>query len=374
MNEINFIDNEIDVHLNKNQYRIVVNEGLIATAAKHINPLLHEPRVIIVSDKNVAKNWMLLLEESFKKESIEVCKIILEPGEGTKSFAQLEYLTKSVLSLGITRKTTLVALGGGVIGDITGFAASILLRGIGFVQIPTTLLAQVDSSVGGKTAINSCYGKNLIGSFHQPLLVLSDTNSLRSLSKRQLLAGYSELVKHGLIGSHSFFEWCERNSKKILAGDSATLKSAVLESCRIKSQIVERDETENGERALLNLGHTFAHAFEAEAKYSEQLLHGEAVAVGIILAFELSQYLGYCSMQEVIRVREHFMDVGLPTKISDISNELWHPNDLITHMQRDKKTHSGRIVFILVNKIGKPFVSKDVKLDDIKKFLVSTLN
>jgi 3-dehydroquinate synthase len=267
----------------------------------------------------------------------------------------------------------LIALGGGVIGDLVGFTAAVLLRGMDFIQVPTTLLSQVDSSVGGKTGINTNYGKNLVGAFHQPQLVLADTGALASLPKRELLAGYAEVVKYGLINDFEFYEWCENNAKAIIEGDQQAQIYAVFKSCMTKARIVAADEHEYGLRALLNLGHTFGHAFEAETGYGSKLLHGEAVSIGCIIALQLSSKLGLCEQQETTRVEKHFSKIGLKSTLTGLVDKNWTVERLIAHMAKDKKADAGKITFILSRGIGKSFVAKEVAIDVVKVVLAQAL-
>jgi len=360
----------LTVELGSRRYDIRVGEGLLAEAGRHIAPLLKRPRVFVVSDSTVAALHLPTLAAGLAAQGIAHEAIVLPPGEGTKDFAHLERLCRALVERRCERSDLIVALGGGVIGDITGFAAAILLRGIGFVQIPTTLLAQVDSSVGGKTAIDLPEGKNLVGAFHQPRLVLADIGVLATLPRRELLAGYAEVAKYGLIDRPDFFAWLEAKGPALLAGDPALLRQAVVASCAAKAAIVARDETETGDRALLNLGHTFGHALETEAGYGERLLHGEGVAIGMVLAFQLSARLGLCPPEDAARVERHLAAVGLPT---DPRGALGQgggagggagggidPARLIAHMRRDKKVQDGRITFILARGIGRAFIARDV--------------
>ena len=295
--------------------------------------------------------------------------IVLPAGEETKGWRHLEDLLDQLLESRIERRTCLVALGGGVIGDLVGFAAAIALRGIDFVQVPTTLLAQVDSSVGGKTGINSRWGKNLIGSFHQPRMVLSDTDVLSTLPRRALLAGYAEVVKHGLITDADFFTWLEGRGMALIGGDQDAQRDAVIKSCQIKADVVARDEQEAGARALLNLGHTFGHALEAEVGYGDTLLHGEAVAIGLVLAFDLSVQLGLCPPQAAARVRRHLASVGLPTGLDAVSARPWSVGALLDHMARDKKVRDGKLTFVLARDIGQAFLTQEVGLDQVETLL-----
>jgi 3-dehydroquinate synthase len=293
----------------------------------------------------------------------------MEAGEPSKSFAGLEKLCTALLTAGVDRGGLIVALGGGVIGDVTGFSAGVVKRGVAFAQIPTTLLAQVDSSVGGKTAINTPQGKNLIGLFHQPSIVIADTDVLKTLPRRELLAGYAEVVKYGALGDRAFFEWLESNGANALAGNSDAISYAVAHSCRMKAEIVSRDEREAGERALLNLGHTFGHALEAATGYSDRLLHGEGVAIGMALAFRLSVKLGLCPGQDSERVVRHLAAVGLPSSIADIPGPRPSAQVLIEHMGHDKKVRDGTINFILLRGIGEAFVTDKVPIDELMKTL-----
>ncbi len=352
----------VRVALGPRSYDIVVGTGLLGSAARYLKPVLARPSALIVTDATVAGLHLPALEAALTEAGIAWRRIVLPPGERTKSFAYLQGLIEAMLGLGVDRQTTVLALGGGVIGDLAGFAASIVLRGIDYVQIPTTLLAQVDSSVGGKTAIDVPRGKNLVGSFHQPRLVLADIAALRTLPRRELMAGYAEIVKYGLIRDAAFFEWLEQNGPALCNGDEDARTEAVVTSCRAKAGIVAADERERGERALLNFGHTFAHALEAEIGYSSELLHGEAVAIGMIMAFELSQAMGLCAAEETLRVRRHFEKVGLPVGPAAARGRRWRAADLMRHMRHDKKARGGQLRFVLVRGIGRAFVTPDVDL------------
>ncbi len=357
------------VDLAERSYDILIGNGLVASAGEHIKPLLASPRVLTITDENVARHWLEPYRQSLASAGIDNRELILPPGEQTKSFEYLQQVTEWLLETGVDRKTTLVALGGGVIGDLAGFAAAITLRGIPFIQVPTTLLSQVDSSVGGKTAIDMPQGKNLVGAFYQPQLVLADMDVLDTLPGREFMAGYAEVVKYGLLGDPDFFEWCESHGKALAAGDSAERAHAVETSCSAKARVVAADEFEADQRALLNLGHTFAHAFEAEVGFGDKLLHGEAVGMGMVCAFELSHRLGLCQGQDVERVRRHFDAVGMPTNINALSDETWTADRLIDHMGRDKKTEGGRLTFILARGIGEAFISRDVDTDVLRDYL-----
>ncbi|MEJ1969844.1 MAG: 3-dehydroquinate synthase [Rhizomicrobium sp.] len=307
----------ITVRLAERSYPIHIGPGLLARAGMLLQPLARGP-LPLVTDTNVAKIHLAALLDALGEAGLDARPIVMDAGEGTKSFAGLEKLCAELLHTGVDRSGLVVALGGGVIGDLTGLAAGLLKRGIGFAQIPTTLLAQVDSSVGGKTAINTPAGKNLVGLFHQPRIVIADTAVLQTLPRRELLAGYAEVAKYGALGDRTFFEWLEINGATALDGDAAAMVHAVAHSCRMKAEIVARDERETGDRALLNLGHTFGHALEAATGYSDRLLHGEGVAIGMALALRLSVALGLCDGQDAERFVRHLKSVGLPAAIADI--------------------------------------------------------
>ena len=336
MNEI------VLVELGERSYAIHIARGLVATAGELVRPVLRAPRTIIVSDQTVAPLYLPGLQASLADADIANEAHIVPAGEASKSFAVFEDLVEFLLARKVERSTTLIALGGGVVGDLCGFAAAVTLRGIDFVQIPTTLLAQVDSAVGGKTGINTRHGKNLIGSFHQPRLVVCDVDTLSTLPRRELLAGYAEVVKYGLINDAAFFGWLEDNGAKLLAGDAPATATAIAHCCRAKAAIVAADEREAGQRALLNLGHTFAHALEAEADYGDRLLHGEAVAIGLCWAFELSARLGLCPPADAARVRTHLASVGLAVRPPATTGMSWSTERLIEHMGHDKKVRAGR--------------------------------
>ena len=362
----------LHVELGVRSYDIVVGTGLLADAGALIAPVVRQKRAIVVTDENVAKLHLARLEAGLDKAGIAHQGIVLPPGEATKDFAHFSKLCEDVLALGIERGTPLIALGGGVIGDLTGFAAATLLRGLDYVQVPTTLLAQVDSSVGGKTAIDSRHGKNLIGAFHQPVLVLADVDTLATLPRRELLAGYAEVVKYGLIRDRNFYEWLETAGPDLVAGDADTRRQAVLKSCAAKAAVIAVDERETGERQLLNFGHTFGHALEAETGFGEALLHGEAVALGMRLAFDLSAKLGLCPKESVARVRRHYAAVGLPVALGQIANgRHFAPAELLRHMGKDKKVRDGRITLILAHDIGDAFISRDVERETLEAFLAA---
>ncbi len=347
----------VHVALGTRSYDIQIGSGLIDTAGDLLGPLMPVPRAIVVTDETVAGLHLQPLAASLGLAGIGYDEIVLPAGEATKSLDRLDEVLDRMLSLGIERSVTVIALGGGVIGDLAGFAASIALRGLPFAQIPTTLLAQVDSAVGGKTGINSRHGKNLIGSFYQPRVVIADVGLLDSLPPRQRRAGYAEIVKYGAIDNPEFFAWLEDNGAALLDGDAGRLAQAVKVSCESKAAIVAADERESGKRALLNLGHTFGHALEAETSYGDALLHGEAVAIGMMLAFDLSVRLGFCPAEDAARLRRHLVAMGLPVALPDRD---WSVDRLMAHMARDKKVANGRIAFVLARGLGKAFVATDI--------------
>jgi 3-dehydroquinate synthase len=370
---------EIAVGLGERSYRIVVGRGLLARAGELSAPLLTQRRVFIVTDANVASHHLPAVVQSFERSGTRVEHIVLPAGESTKSFSQLESLIDTMLAAKVERGTMVVALGGGVIGDLAGFAAAITLRGLDFIQMPTTLLAQVDSSVGGKTAVDTARGKNLIGAFHQPRLVLADTDALATLPRREIMAGYAEVVKYGLLGDADFFRWLEINAVAALSGADgghARLAEAVVRSCKAKAAIVAEDERETtGRRALLNLGHTFAHAFETELGYGDTLLHGEAVAIGLVLAFQLSARLGHCSAADVAVIKAHFEKVGLTWRAPRLGPRGAISADaLIAHMSGDKKVKDGTPTFVLARGIGRAFLCREVPRPALESVLGEALN
>ena len=358
----------ITVNLGTRSYDIHVGAGLLTKAPQLLSHFARGP-VPVVTDDNVAALYLEAFVDSLKDAGIDARPIVLDAGEGTKSFHWLEKLCSELLATGVDRGGLIVALGGGVIGDLTGFAAGILKRGIEFAQVPTTLLAQVDSSVGGKTAINTAEGKNLVGVFHQPKIVLADTAVLATLPRRELLAGYAEVAKYGALGDAAFFEWLESNGAKALAGDETAMVHAVSRSCRMKAHIVARDEREAGDRALLNLGHTFGHALEAATGFSDRLLHGEGVALGMALAFALSVKLELCPGQDAERFVRHLKSVGLPTAIGDIAGPRPGVDQLMEHMAHDKKVKDGKLTFVLLRSIGHAFITYDVPLEAVRDVL-----
>jgi 3-dehydroquinate synthase len=358
------------VELGSRGYSILIGRELLASAAGLIADEVGHRRCVIITDRNVAGLYLQQLEASLLSCGDYAGSVVLPAGEASKSFSQFERLVEKLIGMGVERGDMLVALGGGVIGDLVGFAASVLRRGVRFVQIPTTLLAQVDSSVGGKTGINSSHGKNLIGTFHQPSLVLIDTDVLDTLPRRELLAGYAEVVKYGLIDRAEFFAWLEKNLGRIVDGDPEARAYAVTTSCKAKAAVVAADERESGRRALLNLGHTFGHALEAWAGYDGSLLHGEGVAIGEVLAFQFSERLGLCPSGVSGRVARHLQQAGLPTAISDIATSSSPTvEELLRHMQQDKKVKGGELVLVLARNIGESFIQKSSPLAELKDFL-----
>ena len=359
----------VHVGLGDRAYDIIIATRLIEQSGDYISPFLQRPKVAIVTDENVAKQHLKPLEAAMNAKGIQVSSLVLPSGETTKSWGYLTQTVEWLLDQKIERRDVVIALGGGVIGDLVGFAAAILRRGVRFVQMPTSLLAQVDSSVGGKTGINAPQGKNLIGAFHQPSLVLADTDVLHSLPERDFLAGYGEVVKYGLLGDPHFFDWLEVNGPALATGDESARIHAVRRSCEMKAEIVVRDETEQGDRALLNLGHTFCHALEAATGYSDRLLHGEGVAVGCALAFELSSRLGLCAQEDPSRVRAHIKAMGMKCDLKDIPGDLPSAEALLDLMGQDKKVVDGELRFILARGIGEAFVATDVPGDAVLSVL-----
>jgi 3-dehydroquinate synthase len=359
--------NTVRVNLDARTYDIAIGKDLLAKAGELLSPLLPSKKLCVVTDETVAKLYLLKLMKALEEGGLKACPpIILPAGESTKNFEQLQFIINKCSSYKLDKKSALVALGGGVIGDITGFAAAIFMRGIGFVQMPTTLLSQVDSSIGGKTGINTGSGKNIAGVFYHPQIVLADTDVLKTLPPRELKAGYAEILKYGLINDSAFFTWLEANGKGVLAGNPDLQKYAIDASCRAKAAIVEADEDEQKDiRALLNLGHSFGHALEAIGGYDGRLLHGEAVAIGALLAFEFSEKMGLCSPDDVARLRRHLVSAGLmtepPFKVTAA--------DMLARLQGDKKNRDGQITLILAKGIGQAFVAHHVGETDIMAFL-----
>ena len=363
----------VHVPLGDRAYDINIGPGLLERSGELIGPLLHRPRVAIVADAHVADLHLEGLRKGLESNGISVMSMTLPQGEATKSWPHFERVVEWLLAEKIERRDIVIAFGGGVIGDLVGFAAAVLRRGVRFVQIPTSLLAQVDSSVGGKTGINAPQGKNLIGAFHQPSLVLADTGVLDTLTKRDYLSGYGEVVKYGLLGDCEFFQWLEGHASYAADGDMAARIKIVKRSVQMKADIVVRDETEQGDRALLNLGHTFCHALEAATGYSDRLLHGEGVAIGCALAFELSSRLGLCSQEDPSRVRAHLRDMKMKVDLSDIAGELPDADGLLALMAQDKKVVDGTLNFVLARGIGHAFVTGNVPRDTVKAVLQDAL-
>lgn len=359
------------VALDRHGYDIHIGSGLLSRAGALIAPVVRQKRLVIVTDANVAPLHLATLTKSLDAAKIAHREIVLAPGEQTKDFAHFAKLCEDILTLGIERGTPLIALGGGVIGDLTGFAAATLLRGIDYIQIPTTLLAQVDSAVGGKTAIDTPQGKNLVGAFHQPVLVLADTATLATLPKRELLAGYAEVVKYGVIRDADFFAWLERTGAQLLAGDAAARDHAVRRSLEIKAQVVAADERETDERQILNYGHSFGHALEAETGFGSTLLHGEAVALGMCLAGDIAARLGHWKPDDAARVKHLLSAAGLRTSLAAMPERVRDPARLLAHMGRDKKVKGGKITLILPRRIGDVFVTSDVAPETLLDFLAN---
>ncbi|MFK7744026.1 MAG: 3-dehydroquinate synthase [Roseobacter sp.] len=355
----------VHVNLPGRAYEVRIGPGLIAQAGAHIAPLLNRQQVAVITDETVASLHLDALRDGLSASGVSMQALSLPAGEATKSWGPLEQAVSWLLDQKVERGDVVVAFGGGVIGDLVGFAAAILRRGVRFVQIPTSLLAQVDSSVGGKTGINAQQGKNLIGAFHQPSLVLADTEVLGTLTARDFLAGYGEVVKYGLLGDAAFFDWLETQGPALAAGDMAARVEAVRWSVQMKADIVARDETEQGDRALLNLGHTFGHALEAATGYSDRLLHGEGVAIGCAMAFELSARMGLCAQECPSRVRAHLKAMGMKTDLKDIPGDLPNAAELLTLMGQDKKVVQGELRFILARGIGEAYVTGAVPSDAV---------
>jgi shikimate kinase/3-dehydroquinate synthase len=361
----------LPVALASASYHVVIGDGLLAKAGALLAPVLPQKRAVVVTDETVAGLHLPALLAGLAEAGFEARTIIVPPGEASKSLACYARVTDALLEAGVERQTCVVALGGGVVGDLAGFAAATVLRGLPFVQVPTTLLAQVDSSVGGKTGINTGFGKNLLGAFHQPRMVLADTATLATLPVRELRAGYAEIAKAGLVGDSDLFAWCEAHGAALLAGDRALQAEAIERACAFKATVVgddEREEKPSDGRALLNLGHTFAHALEAEYGYGGELLHGEAVAVGLGLAFLLSAKLGFCANADAARVIAHVCAAGLPAELGALGRRL-SAQRLVAHMQRDKKMRDGRLAFVLARGIGQAFTNRDVPSEAVVSVL-----
>jgi 3-dehydroquinate synthase len=366
----------VDVALGERSYDIVIGRGILPSLGERIAALRPGARVAVVTDEYVATHWLKRTEASLIGAGLATSRIVVDEGEVSKSYEGVEFVCEELIKARIERNDLVVALGGGVVGDLAGFAAAIVRRGVDFVQVPTSLLAQVDSSVGGKTGINSPQGKNLVGAFHQPILVVADTAVLDTLSPRQFRAGYAEVAKYGLLGDEAFFAWLEANHASIVQGGAAR-EHAVATSCRAKAAIVARDERETGERALLNLGHTFGHALEAATGFCGRLYHGEGVSIGMVLAAELSAQLGMIAAADVSRIQRHLAAAGLPTRLQDIAGfkqeGLADADALMALMAQDKKVKRGRLTFILLKAIGQAVVSSDVEPSMVRDFLVRKL-
>lgn len=360
----------VPVELGERSYEVRIGTGLLENAGTEIAPLLRRPRVAVVADQTVADLHLATLRRGLG--DIEMVSLTLPPGEGTKSWPQFTRTVEWLLEQKVERKDIVIALGGGVIGDLVGFAAAVLRRGVRFVQIPTSLLAQVDSSVGGKTGINSPHGKNLIGAFHQPRLVLADLDALATLPPREFAAGYAEVAKYGLIDDEAYFFWLEENQREIFEGGPARAE-AIARACAAKTRFVLADEKETGVRALLNLGHTFGHALETATGYSSRLLHGEGVAIGMVLAHQFSASKGLAPSQDTGRVIQHLKAAGLPTRIADIAGDKLDADELLRNIAQDKKVVRGALTFILTRGIGKAFIEKNVAPDEVRAFLGEAL-
>ncbi|WFU40852.1 3-dehydroquinate synthase [Bradyrhizobium sp. CB82] len=362
----------VDVALGERGYDIVIGRDVLASLGARVSRLRPGVRTAIVTDRTVARHWLEPTEASLAAAGVPTSRIIVEEGEISKTYAGLEKVSEALIAAKIERNDLVIALGGGVVGDLAGFAAAILRRGVDFVQVPTSLLAQVDSSVGGKTGINSPQGKNLLGAFHQPVLVIADTAVLDTLSPRQFRAGYAEAAKYGVLGDEAFFAWLEKNHADIFKGGSAR-EHAIATSCRAKAGVVSRDERETGERALLNLGHTFGHALEAATGFSDRLFHGEGVSIGMVLAAEFSAKLGMIGAADAARVERHLAEVGLPTRLQDIAGfaqeGLADADALLALMAQDKKVKRGKLTFILLEAVGRAVIAKDVEPPLVRDFL-----
>ena len=363
----------VNVALGNRAYDIVIGRGTLASLGARIAALRPGAATIIVTDENVARHHLAAAQASLRAANVRSSEIIVTPGEPTKCWRALETVSEGILAARIERGDLVIALGGGVVGDLAGFAAAVARRGLDYVQVPTTLLAQVDSSVGGKTAINSRHGKNLIGAFHQPVLVIADTALLDTLPPHEFRAGYAEVVKYGLLGDADFFFWLDKNWRELFSGGDAR-EHAISVSCLHKAGIVARDERENGERALLNLGHTFGHAFEAACGFSDRLLHGEAIGLGIALAFEFSARRGLLPMADAERAIGHLAAVGLPTHVREVAGGAPRLDTLMNLITQDKKVKRGKLTFILVRGIGNAFIAPDVDAGEVESFLAEKIS
>jgi 3-dehydroquinate synthase len=362
----------VDVALGARSYAVVIGRGTLPGLGQRIAALRPGAKAAIVTDETVARHHLAATQSALAQGGIDATVVTVPAGESSKSFTVFEQVCEALIEARIERGDLVVALGGGVVGDLAGFAAAAVRRGLDYVQVPTTLLAQVDSSVGGKTAIDSRHGKNLVGAFHQPILVVADTALLDTLPAREFAAGYAEVAKYGLLGDAGFFARLEADWREVFAGGPAR-EQAIAISCRAKAAIVSRDERETGDRALLNLGHTFGHAFEAAAGFSGRLLHGEAISLGMVLAFEFSARRGLLPAAEAERVTRHLAAVGLPTHLSEIAGLLPDANQLMNLIAQDKKVQRGRLTFILARGIGQAFVAPDVDAAQVRAFLVEKL-
>jgi 3-dehydroquinate synthase len=363
----------VNVALGERAYDIAIGRGLLASLGARVAALKPGAKAAIVTDDVVARLHLDAAAEALAAAGVATSRVIVGAGEGAKSFSGFERVCEALVAARVERGDLVVALGGGVVGDLAGFAAAVVRRGLDYVQVPTTLLAQVDSSVGGKTAINSSHGKNLIGAFYQPILVVADTALLDTLPPRQFRAGYAEVVKYGLLGDAGFFAWLDANLADVFAGGAAR-EHAIATSCRMKAAIVARDERETGDRALLNLGHTFGHALEAAAGFSDRLLHGEAVALGTALAFEFSARLGVLAPDQVTRVIRHLTAAGLPVRLGDVTGGVPDADRLMDLMAQDKKVKRGKLTFILLRDVGAAYIAPDVDPAQLRAFLVEKLD
>jgi len=362
---------KVKVNLGEKSYHIHIGKNIVDLLPEIISPSVTRKKIFLVSDEAVGSTILPRVRKILEDAGFELSIILVPSGEKSKSFEQLQIILSELLDNNIERRDIVIALGGGVIGDLVGFASSILYRGINFIQIPTTLLAQVDSSIGGKTAINVKQGKNLVGSFHQPKIVVADVNFLSTLSLREVKAGFAEIIKYAVLGNRSFFDWLSENSKKLLKLDTESLIHAIETSCKMKAKIVKEDEYEQGKRVLLNLGHTFGHAFEKSVNTNgdgQSILHGEAIGIGICLAAKLSEDFEESNIEDSIAIEKLVADFGLPTNILDISKNL-KISEVIKFMKHDKKRNDDKNTLILLKGIGRAFIHNDVKDEDLARFL-----
>src|ERR1700688_3147895 len=363
----------VNVSLGARSYDIVIGRDIVGSLGARIAALRPGARTFVVTDENVAREVLPAIEPALYRSNADENYVVVPPGEASKSYRVFERVCEAIVASRIERGDLVIALGGGVVGDLAGFAASVVRRGLDYVQVPTTLLAQVDSSVGGKTAINSRHGKTLVGAFYQPILVVADTAVLDTLAPRQFRAGYAEIVKYGLLGDAGFFAWLDANVKDVFAGGAAR-EHAIATSCRMKAAVVARDERETGDRALLNLGHTFAHVLEAAAGFSDRLLHGEAVALGMALAAEFSARLGVLAPDKVARAIRHLAGAGLPVSLGEVAGGVPDADRLMDLMAQDKKVKRGKLTFILLRDIGDAYIASDIDPAPLRAFLVEKLN